>query len=434
MNRTLSSLSLLCLLTTTAHAGGLARPNAISARGIGLGGAFSAVADDPTALHFNPAGLAAITGIDIMLGAELVVAPRRYQPIYADDTTSSTGLLCNQDPPPDPLPARCLEQSPTAPPRPLPSLGFAARLSNEGVPSRLAFGVGVWNSFGGQLEYNDADPIPGTIIETRNAVIEVVPGLAYEVNDVLQIGAALRVGIGLFDTKAVARPNDAEMHATGVGAGFTLGAMVRPSERLSLGWYYRSALNVATKGSATVQLEPAQDFDLEFKQQWPQETGLGAAFRPMPKLLVAGQFDWHGWAAVEQVSPKFLGNADLTAQAAIPTDWENSWSLHAGAQYSVTPKIDVRGGFTYDTAAVTTQFQERQFIDSNKMLAALGGSVLVTRRIRVDTAFEILIPQGPVTIEDNSADFADFPELANASPGEHEGKLYTFELAVQLLY
>jgi long-chain fatty acid transport protein len=304
------------------------------------------------------------------------------------------------------------------------------------VPSRLAFGVGLWNSYGGQLTYKDATPINGTIAKTRNAVIEVVPGLAYEVNDILQVGGALRIGIGLFDSNAVARPNDAELSATGVGAGFTLGAMVRPNDQLSLGWFYRSPLNVATKGSATVHFDPPvgdKQYDLEFQQQWPQETGVSAAYR-MRKLLLAVQGNWHGWSVVDKLAPKFIGDPTLSAQAVIPTDWQNSWSLHLGAQYSVTPKIDVRGGYTYDTPAVTPQYQERQFIDDNKMTAALGASILATRRIRIDTAFEYLIPRGPRTIPDNSAQYVDNPELANAAPGEHEGKLYTFELALQMLY
>jgi hypothetical protein len=94
-------IALLIALTlpATAHAGGLSRPNVLSARGVGLGGAFSAIADDPTALHYNPAGLAAITGIDIMIGGELVIAPRTYRPIFADDSNISLGQPCIQDPP-----------------------------------------------------------------------------------------------------------------------------------------------------------------------------------------------------------------------------------------------------------------------------------------------------------------------------------------------
>ena len=67
---------------SSAIAGGLERPNGISARAVGQGGAFCAIADDATAWHWNP-GAAALTAPSVMVGAEVVIAPRSYVPIDA---------------------------------------------------------------------------------------------------------------------------------------------------------------------------------------------------------------------------------------------------------------------------------------------------------------------------------------------------------------
>lgn len=404
-------------------AGGLARPNPISARSVGMGGAFSAIADDPTALHFNPAGLSRLRKSSIMVGGEFIVAPRTYEPDFEG---------CDADP----APARCQSpQEPTSPVRPLPSLGFATRLTQEGVPSRLAFGIGFWNTFGGQLVYEDSPPIPGTLAETRNAVLEIVPGIAYEINDVLAIGAALRVGIGLFDSVAVQRPNDAEMHATGIGAGGTLGVMVTPSDSMSIGAYYRTSLTVTTKGDGVIQQPTGPlDVSVEFKQPWPQQAGLGVAYRPADKLTVAAQIDWHGWGRVNSLDPTFAGEPELTRNARILTDWNNNYAIHAGVEFAASSKLALRGGYTYDSIAVTDRLRERQFLDGNSMFVALGGSYYITDAWRVDSAFETGIPAGAYTIENNSMDVSAWPQRANKAPGEHSGKLYTFELAVQYLY
>lgn len=431
----IASLATAAITFTTplvAYAGGLARPNVVSARGIGMGAAFSAVADDPTALHYNPAGIARLTQSHIMIGGEFVVAPRTYTPIYADDTCTTT-------------PAKCRPQSPTSPIRPLPSLGFTTRLRNNGVPSRLSFGIGVWNTFGGQLEYKECatcgvggtdNRIDYTLLETRNAVIEVVPGIAYEVNDVLAIGMAVRVGIGLFDSKAYQRPSDTELSATGLGAGATFGIMVTPSKKLNIGAYYRTALTVDTSG--TGRNDTVGDIDVTFQQRWPQQMGLGLAYRPIPKLLVAGQFNWHGWSRLEKLQPIIVGNSGLTNEAEIDLDWNNSYSLHYGMQYDASNKVALRTGITYDTRAISKRSQERQFLDSNKVLLAVGGSYRITNSWRIDLAFETSAPGGsPDVIEDNSmatANAGNWAELRNASPGEHQGKLYTFELAVQYMY
>jgi long-chain fatty acid transport protein len=412
----------LASLVAPARAGGLARPNPVSARSVGMGGAFSAVADDPTALHFNPAGLALQTRSNVLIGGEFVVAPRTYDPNFETCDT-------------DPSNAICQSQSPTSPVRPLPSLGFATRLTDEsGIPSRLAFGIGFWNTFGGQLKYEDDPEIPGTLQETRNAVLELVPGVAYQVNDVMAIGAAFRLGIGLFDSVANERPNDATLSATGVGAGGTFGIMIRPSDALRLAGYYRTALSVTTNGDGFIE-GGVGDVEVEFVQRWPQQFGFATAYQATDSVLLAAQFDWHGWSRVNEVRPVYKGQLALTEQAKIPTDWDNNIQLHLGAMITPADAVELRAGYTFDTTAVTPRLRERQFLDGDSHFVAVGGSYYVTSSFRVDAAFE-LGPGGTVTIEDNAAEARDgnWPARANVSPGDHSGELYTLELALQYLY
>ena len=55
------------------------RPNGISARGVGMGGACHAFADDATAVYFNPGALDDLDS-QVMVGGELVYGPRTYTP------------------------------------------------------------------------------------------------------------------------------------------------------------------------------------------------------------------------------------------------------------------------------------------------------------------------------------------------------------------
>src|SRR6476469_8872344 len=76
----------LVFISSTAYAGGTSRPNLISARGVGIGGAFTGIADDVTAVYFNPAALDDLES-QAMIGAELVYGPRSYKPLNNDGTT-----------------------------------------------------------------------------------------------------------------------------------------------------------------------------------------------------------------------------------------------------------------------------------------------------------------------------------------------------------
>lgn len=401
-----------------ATAGGLARPNPISARSIGMGGAFAAIADDPTALHFNPAGLANLHKSNLLLGIELAYAPRTYTPL---DTEGNYG---------DP-------ESPESPFFPLPVIGYASRLKSGGVPSRLAFGIGTWVSHGGSLKYprfldenGMIDDDKPALNETMNAVVELVPGIAYEVNDVLKLGVSLRLGFGLFGVNSTKRPLTSDLSSSGFGVGTTLGALVTPSDRLSFGAFYRSNLTIKTKGEGVAD---GENRNVEFEQRWPQAAGASVAFKPSPKLLVAAQLDWTGWQRSNALLIRFPGT---TLFQEFDLDWEDNYSFHVGGQYTMSEKLALRMGGTYDTRAVSKRTQERQFSDSDKFLTAVGASIQMTPSWRLDTSFELILPLGATTIPNTNEDAAavGWIERRNLGPGDHEGSLYTLELAAQYLF
>lgn len=433
-----ATIGLLLLSAPQVRAGGLARPNVGGPRAIALGGAFAAIADDPTALHFNPAGLALLTKSSVYAAGEFIYMPRYYEPDLAACTENPDSPLCQR-------------QTASSSFSALPAFGFASRLRKEGIPSRLAFGVGFWNTYGGQIDYrgNECETcgpggtdnrISGTILQSQDAVLELVPGVGYQVNDVLAVGAAIRIGFGLFSSVVYNRPKPAEMSAFGLGAGATLGVMVTPSKKINIAGYYRTPLRVTTSGSAKVWTNPSTptNWDLELTQRWPQEMGGAIALHPMDRLTLAGQFNWHGWAINNVLDPQFAGNPSLTQQSEIKLDWNNSWSVHSGVEYRINETVAVQAGYSFDTEAVPHKTMERQFIDGPKHMVALGCNYLIAGSWRVDMAFESKLPE-PVLIEDNSAEYTDwgtYPEVAgkNYAPGEQDTNLISFELGLQYLY
>ncbi len=113
---------LLLLVSGTAYAGGTLRPDgAITARGIGMGGAWSAWTDDPTAIWFNPGALDTVDS-QVMFGGEFVLGPRKFTPRLADGTdgTPETTLIF----------------------APVPTFGIVGRFNEDEQPSRLTLGLG----------------------------------------------------------------------------------------------------------------------------------------------------------------------------------------------------------------------------------------------------------------------------------------------------
>ena len=67
----LSVLLVLVLTASTSFAAGFRLPEA-GAKAMGMGFAFTAQADDPSAIYYNPAGLTQLKGQNVMLGLTYV--------------------------------------------------------------------------------------------------------------------------------------------------------------------------------------------------------------------------------------------------------------------------------------------------------------------------------------------------------------------------
>jgi long-chain fatty acid transport protein len=382
---------------TAAHAGGLARPNFLSARGLGLGGAFVAVADDATAWHFNPAGTV-FADSSILLGGELVVAPRTYMPL-------------------DPsMP----EQSPDTPIFPLPALGVVKHVSD-----RVVLGGGLWNTYGGSLTYPDQG-LSQVIDQSRDAVIETVLGVGYRVNERVAIGGSVRLGIGLFSVKATQKPVDTNLSSKGIGVGAALGATWLASEKVTLAASWRSAMNVKTTGTGELMLPSGPlPVNVEHQQTWPQSASVGAAVALGARARWSVELDWTQWSRMESLSVNFPGNEAVNQL--FPMDWKDNYAVRTGVEWKKSAGFALRGGAYFDSNAIPDQTIERQYLDSPKFGLSVGSSIGFGAW-RLDLGLDG-IAGPPRTVPDNSAEVGAFSALRNIAPGDYSGSVFTFEAA-----
>lgn len=396
----------LVLVASTANAGGLGRPNGISARGVGMGGAWTAWVDDATAVWFNPAALSeAEPQIDV--GGELVVGPRTYTPV-ADDGT------------------RGAAQKATVV-APVPSVGVVGRFWYDGRPSRFTLAGGIWNTFGGKVAF----PKTGmpALDSVQDAVVEASAGTALRISDRLSVGAAFRVGVGLFSVDGTQMPYDADLSATGLGVAMAWGFLFRPVDAVRIGVAWRAPLRVTTTGSGTIEgASGTEQVSVEHEQNWPQSASLGVGVAPTRQLKLAVQLDWTQWSTVKDLIVQLPGSGN--PDQIYREDWEDTWAARIGADYAVSRAIAVRGGLYYDAAAVPDRTIERQYLDSNKVGVAAGGSY---RRgaWRVDAAVDAVLPSTR-SIPQNTPTTPDYDRAK--APGDYRGTLITFEASLARVF
>lgn len=393
----------LLLVGGTAYAGGTQRPNSISARGVSMGGAWVAWADDPTALYFNPAALDA-QPTQVMLGAEYVIGPRRYVPLNPDGTSG--------------------EPQTTTLSSPVPTLGFVGRFSSDDEPSRLTFGVGLWNTFGGRVEYPKTG-LPALDV-TQDLCIEINAGASLHVSERLSLGASARLGLGFFHIESTMRPFDADLSANGVGAGAIVGALFRPTDSVRIGLNWRSPLRIPMKGSGTViQASGPEQYDVEHDQNWPQSVQLGLGVQATPDLKLAVQAEWSQWSQFDTIDVLFPGGG-LPNQI-YAAYWRDNYTGRLGGEYAFSSTLQVRAGAYYDSPAVPDSTLERQYSDSHKFGGSLGGSIHAGGW-RFDVGGDAIVPRTR-HVDNNADDVMGIGALENKGPGTYRSTLITFELA-----
>lgn len=341
-----------------------------SARATGMGLAFTGIADDPSAVFFNPAGLGFQEHFSLMLGGELLGRAK------ADFAGAN------------PYPGIGVSESVDKQVFFLPNLYAVLPLTPE-----LNFGLGVNAPYGLGLRWNDPETFSGRFV-SQNVVIKTLdinPVFSYKLFPQLAIaaGADLRYSkvqlernsnLGLVDplTGAVRDVAHIKLNTdlTGNhGWGWNAGILYKPVPSVGIGVSYRSAITVDYDGTAVFIQRPTGDpiFDALVAAQLPQgdhpvttsvkfpsTLNIGVGIHLPAGLLVGLEADWTKWSnfSALNISLPDQPGGTTCAPAGIKvcrvTGWENSWAYRVGVEKKFGV-FAIRGGYYRDQTPQPTR-------------------------------------------------------------------------------
>ncbi len=330
----------------------------IGARALALG-AFIAVADDPSAVFYNPAGLVRQESpFNLSLDGFYV------QPTH--ELTLPTGATVRS------------ESNST-----IPQLFLTAKLND-----RITFGLGVYVPYaGGGVDWKASDL--GFPLKTTMGIYSITPAVAYKLNDKLSVGLTLNYYSAKFDLDTVRAPLGAlrsDESGSAVSAGF--GLMFRPSERWAFGLSLRGPAEVTMTGKTRVSLGPYQVYlpsDTTIKIPWDLQTGF--AYQASERLLFSFSAQYTFWSTLDTVEKDIK---DIPTVGDIHfdqiMDFRNILTLGMGAEYALGEAFSIRAGLGFDKWAAPAETLDPSNIDVNKvtLLAGLGYR---TGRMRIDLAY-----------------------------------------------
>jgi len=371
-----------------------------------MGGAMVGLADDPTAIYWNPAGLAGQNSSIYLCGTDVIPYGSYKIEAYNLEAKTKTNNY------------------------PSPNLFANYSMGN------LAFGLGVFVPAGLGAEYNGDDLAlltHDTSLKWKSkiGVIDIAPSIAYKINNMFSFGLAGNIFYGMFDMDKPYKVNDSTFvqyteSSTGIGYGATLGALCKLSDAFQFGLSVRTKVNVEMSGEAEndafagTPVSTKSDFDREVA--WPLWAAFGIAVKPMENLTITADAQYSQWEKSEDTFvTKFKNEQWIAYGAGSDTtylEWKNCTQIRVGLEYKASDKLKLRAGYYYDPAPAPDKTLTILFPSSTNNVITSGFTYYINK-INVDFGIEYLFgKERDVTVQ----------TLHNNS-GKHKLDVFAFSIA-----
>ena len=345
------------------------------AKASGMAGAFAATADDPSAIFYNPAGIAQQREMAVLAGATFINFTNEFTGDPASNVTSGVEAKYNRH---------------TFIP---PNMYAIVPLGNN-----ITIGFGAFAAWGLRTDW--ADPWAGRYI-SKDADLKTMsmqPTIAWQTSDgrfalgggveyrrARVILSANTIRLNPFTNRLIDVANTRLESEYGDDIGYNVGVLWKPNDRFRLGASYRSDMDIEFEGKADVTQIPTgiPQLDAVIGAQLPPDQTISGTVLPFPAVAAVGvafspndrwdiEFDitHMTWSRFESLSVHF----DTTPSQSFTRvqNWEDSSAYRLGANIKATDQWDVRLGAVYDNNPQPTEHVGPLLPDADRVGATFG--------------------------------------------------------------
>jgi long-chain fatty acid transport protein len=302
----------------------------------GQGNAFAAQADDPSALHYNPAGLTQLHGVQIMAGG-----------LLTGGTTSFTSATSGAN-------ATGTRDGNLAWPPPA-HLFIVANLADLGLSGLQGWtaGVGLTSPFGSVSRYENDGPQRFKATFSAMPLIDIKPTVAYQVLPDLALGLGMDIytfsglfGEGHFEKQFISTGavpvfgsagQVAELYGKGTGVGYNVSLLYTALRNgdgkpiANIGLVYRNQVALPLHGAILANGAKTADASTTFVL--PQIYSGAIAIWPVRtaerEWKLELDVDYVGWKSVRNLDI-YLANGTVIPQ---PQTWRSTYTVMVGTEY-----------------------------------------------------------------------------------------------------
>ena len=346
------------------------------AKASGMAGAFVATADDPSAIFYNPAGIAQQRRLAAYAGATFI----NFSNEFTGDPNSpyTSGAEAKYD------------RHTFIPPN---------TYAIVPIGDNLTVGFGGYSAWGLRTDW--ADPWIGRFI-SRDADLKTMsfqPTVAWQTTDGrFAVGGGVeyrRARVILSQNIPLPFPNPFTGRITDIGnarlaseyghdLAYNVGVLFKASDRFRFGASYRTAMDIDLEGEAdftqistgNAQLDAIvaqtfpQDDEISTTLPFPAVAAVGVAFSPTDRWDVEFDITHMTWSRFEALDVEFVRQPARSFVR--EQNWHDSSAFRLGANFEATADWDVRLGALYDRNPQPVEAVSPLLPDSDRIGATFG--------------------------------------------------------------
>ena len=379
-------LTVVMMIGTVCAQGFELNPYGSGARAAGMGYAFTGVADDATAIAWNPAGLTQLYSMEASIIGRFGFGfvSTNYRDVQPDISIGSNFQL-----------------------------NFASFI--------LPFDAGDLNFVGGvafrrlyDFSYNETITISDfdyeQKTENKGGINAISPAIGIQVNDMLSFGGTINILTGSTDNKytetSMGVESTEETSESYSGFSIEVGAMAKPNEKFSIGANFKIPHTITRKLEGQIEEDGIfYDAELEYDTKIPFLFDIGVGYRATEKVLLAFDYHHRPMKNVSEQLKKFTLEGVEVDLSDLPESTDiyeyNTSSIHFGIEYLAETGNSVMplrlGVFTVPTVGEDDSGTYNDLTETYsggeqiKFLGLSGGMGLVMDKIILDGSIEWIL-------------------------------------------
>jgi len=307
-----------CLAITASHVDGAFAggpyTNGVATRAQSLQNAFTAIADDASAVYYNPSGLADLRSPEVLVSGIYVAPSISYTAVGGGESFSNRS-----------------------------GAGLSAFVAYP-LEGQWVVGVGLYGPVARSTSFPESIQLGNTAQSSETLRIDFA-AMASRSWGPVSLGLGPVLSYGRYESSILGFNE----RGTGTGLSFQVGTKWAITERLAVGLVYRAPTEIHLSG--TGQLPQVGEGSFTVRQRYPSVIDIGLAWQPqgMP-LRISFDVEHQNWSEVSSFNRSY-GNPVLDSIAKTRLDAKDSIVLRAGVSWK-SEYGEWRTGCSYSQAAV----------------------------------------------------------------------------------